>query len=53
MNIQIKNMLLAKMSEMKIKDYSEAELQRVFGECVAPNSCIKGVRQLLKDGELT
>jgi len=40
----------AKMVEHNIKNFSDAELDRVFSDVVAPNFCIEVVRHLIFKG---
>jgi hypothetical protein len=42
--------IIAKMQEKQIKDFSELELERVFGETVSPIICKRGVQMLIDNG---
>jgi len=35
--------IIAKMRENQIKDFSQAELSRVFKDCASPEACKRGV----------
>jgi len=35
--------IIAKMRENEIKDFSQAELSRVFKDCASPEACKRGV----------
>ena len=41
--------IIAKMREKQIKDFSQAELSRVFADCASPESCKRGVYIMLHD----
>jgi hypothetical protein len=41
--------IIAKMRENKIKDFSQAELSRVFKDCASPEACKRGVYIMLHD----
>jgi hypothetical protein len=48
-----KSKLQSKMIAEEIKDFSDAEINRVFAGCVAKNRCIKYARDLIDTGLLT
>ena len=39
--------IISKMREKQIKDFSQAELSRVFADCVSPEACKRGVYIML------
>ena len=39
--------IIAKMREKQIKDFSQAELTRVFVDCASPEACKRGVYIML------
>ena len=39
--------IIAKMRENQIKDFSQAELSRVFKDCASPEACKRGVYIML------
>ena len=39
--------IIAKMREKQIKDFSQAELSRVFADCASPEACKRGVYIML------
>jgi hypothetical protein len=41
--------VIAKMRENEIKDFSQAELSRVFKNCASPEACKRGVYIMLHD----
>jgi len=41
--------IIAKMRENEIKDFSQAELSRVFKNCASPEACKRGVYIILHD----
>ena len=41
--------IIAKMRENQIKDFSQAELSRVFKDCASPEACKRGVYIMLHD----
>ena len=41
--------IVAKMRENEIKDFSQAELSRVFKNCASPEACKRGVYIMLHD----
>lgn len=41
--------IIAKMREKQIKDFSQAELSRVFKDCASPAACKRGVYIMLHD----
>jgi hypothetical protein len=41
--------IIAKMRENEIKDFSQAELSRVFKNCASPEACKRGVYIMLHD----
>jgi len=42
--------ILTKMVELEIKDFSDNELDRVFGNCVGSTICKNAVKQMIVDG---
>ena len=42
--------VLTKMVELEIKDFSDNELDRVFGDCVGSTICKNAVKQMIVDG---
>lgn len=48
-----KETLTRKMCEMEIKDFSDAELRRVFKDCVAQNNLFLCAREMIDSGKLT
>ena len=41
--------VIAKMREKQIKDFSQAELSRVFKDCASPECCKRAVYLMLHD----
>ena len=39
--------IISKMREKQIKDFSQAELSRVFADCASPKACKRGVYIML------
>jgi len=50
METKIRNMLSQKMEDREIRDFSEAELDRVFSGCASPTICKRGARRMIEDG---
>jgi len=48
--MKTQNMLLQKMKEREIQDFSDAELDRVFSGCASPIICKRGARRMIADG---
>lgn len=48
-----KMQIAGKMMAEKIKDFSDAEIKRVFEGCVSEALCIKYANELIASGKLT
>lgn len=44
------NTIKAKIREQRIKDFSQAEIDRVFKNVVSPIACKRGVKMLMEQG---
>ena len=42
--------ILAKLAEMRVKDFGPEELQRAFADCVSPQACKRATLAMIEDG---